>query len=300
MFKAMRWLLATIALLAGLAGVTVHLTVDDADSMFAPVFYALPLPVSGGLLLGAAILSRRRLSRRLIGLSAALVLGVWFFKSYGWDYPVGGKWKVITWNMARPRHPFPPLIALVKAERPDVIVLVESGDIAPSQVLAYERSLPGYRMFAGSKGLACLVRGQILEASVTGLVNGSDEAHIRARLGGEELNVFVVDLTASPFLPRQPQLDLLAERTRGHSRTVVMGDFNTPLESVYLAVMREHFSEVMEGPHRGFRETWFFGLPLLSLDHVWLSRDLEPRFATRQLTFDSDHAPVIATFSVRK
>ncbi len=286
-----------MALLVGLGGVAVHLTVSDTESLFAPVFYALPLPVAGGLLALAALLARRRMSRRVIGLAAVLVLGAWFFKSYGWDYPASGKWKVITWNLGRPRHPFPPLIALVKAERPDVIALVESGEIPAAQARAYEGALPGYHMFAGAKELACLTRGQILDASVTGLVNGSDEAHIRVKLGAERLNVFVADLTASPFLPRQPQIDLLAAMARGHARTIVMGDFNTPLESVCLAVMRTSFSEVMDGPHRGFRETWFFGLPLLSLDQVWLSRDLEPKFATRRLTFASDHAPVIATIS---
>ena len=92
---------------------------------------------------------------------------------------------------------------------------------------------------------------------------------------------------------------MLAEKTHGLPRTVVMGDFNTPLESVHLEPMRAHFEEVMDGPHRGFRETWFFTLPLLSLDHIWLSRDLEPVFATRRLTLASDHAPVIATFRKR-
>ncbi len=300
MFRAIRWLLAKTALAAGLAGLILHATVRDSRPQLAPIFYALPLPAAGVFLMLAALMAGGRRTRRLVGFLALAVLGFWFFESYGWAYPVRGKWKAVTWNIARPHHPFQPLIALVKAERPDVIALVESGEISPADARAYEHDLPGYHMVAAANGLSCLARGEIVASPAVPLVNGAHVARFRIKLGGERWSIFVADIGASPLIPRRPQLEKLAEMTRNQSRTIVLGDFNTPLESVHLSGMRSHFAEVMDGPHRGFRETWFYGLPLLSLDQIWLSRDLEARFTTRRPTFASDHAPVIATFSVRE
>ena len=299
-FRGIRWIAAKLALLAGLAGLILDLTVRDSHPRLAPFFYALPLPVSGGFLLIAAMLAGGRRRRRVIGCVALLALGWWFFTSYGWAWPHSGKWKAITWNMGHPKHPFQPFVALVRAERPDVMVLVESGRIGPAEAAAYERMLPGYRMVAAPNELSCLVRGEIRGASALALCDGGDMVHFRVKLGGRELNVFATDIEAEPFIPRKRQLDLLATMTRDRAHTIVMGDFNTPMESADLDGMRADFANAMDGPHRGFRETWFYCLPLLSLDQVWLSPDLEPLFVARRLTFASDHVPVVVTFQERR
>ncbi len=296
MVRALRRLLGILAIAAGFAGLLLQLTVRDSSPEAALGFYALPLPVTGGLLVLGALLSRRRRWRKFLLVAGGLVLSGWVVRSYGWAYPVTAQWKAMTWNLGRPQHPFPPLIALVKAEQPDVAVLIESGAIPPGAIPFYERSLPGYRLVVEGKGLACLVRGEPVDTSLHGLANGSDVARFRVRLSGKTWDIYAADLTASLLLPRAPQIVQLAQLARGEGRTLVMGDFNTPLESVHLAPMRASFTEARQGPFRGFRETWFYNLPLLSLDQVWCSRDLQPVFAARRLGFASDHAPVIATF----
>ena len=45
------------------------------------------------------------------------------------------------------------------------------------------------------------------------------------------------------------------------------------------------------GPRRGFRETWAYGLPLLTLDHVWLAPGWRPLRCER-LRLGSDHLAV--------
>jgi hypothetical protein len=256
----------------------------------------LPLPVAGGALLGAGLLFRMRFLRRVVGFAGIAILGWWFWQSYGWAYPVKAKWKAATWNIGRPAHPFAPLVAFVRAERPDVMILIESGAIGPAAAEFYERELPGYRVTVEAEGITCLTRGKVLQSGVRTLVPGSDVASFRVRVGDELWNVFGADLAAFPFKPREPQIRLLAAAARGRRRTLVMGDFNTPLESTQLESMRENFLEAREGPHRGFRETWFYNLPLLSLDQIWCSRDFRPRFASRRLTFASNHAPLVFSF----
>jgi endonuclease/exonuclease/phosphatase (EEP) superfamily protein YafD len=296
MIRATRWLLAIGMFAAGATGVVLNATSRDANQLLAPLFYSLPLPVAGALLLGSALFLRARFLRRIAALAGIVTLGWWFYQSYGWAYPAKAKWKAITWNMGRPKHPFAPLVALVRAERPDVMVTIESGDIPPAVIAFYQSSLPGYHVVVQSKGITCLVRGRISQSMVRGLVNGSDVAYFRAEVDGERLNVFGADLGAFPLMPRRPQLDMLAETTRGERHTLVMGDFNTPLESVQLRRMHESFTESREGPHRGFLETWVYNLPLLSLDQIWCSRDLKPVFTSRRVGFASDHDPLVFSF----
>lgn len=300
MIRAIRWLAGGAALLAGLAGVVLQATVRDSLPSTAIFFYMLPLPLSAALLLLVALLARGRRWRKLLAMAGVLAIGIWLWRDYGWAYPERAEWKAVTWNIGRPRHPFQPLIALVRAEKPDIVALVESGLVPPEAVSFYEKSLPGYRMAVQPGGLSCLVRGRVLDASSQGLANGSDVAHFRVAIPGERLDVFVADLCADPLAPRQPQIDQLARAARGRRRTLVAGDFNTPLESVKLGAMRASFTEARQGPYRGFRETWPFSLPLLSLDQVWASWDLKPVFATRRLGLASDHAPVIAAFDPAK
>ncbi|MGH8045898.1 MAG: endonuclease/exonuclease/phosphatase family protein [Chthoniobacterales bacterium] len=294
---ATRRLLAIAAFVAGVAGLMLNETLRDAKPASALVFYALPLPISGLSLLIAALLFRARFWRMMVALAGIATLSIWLFQSYGMAYPAKAKWKVIEWNMGRPRHPFEPLLSLVRMERPDVVVLIESGDISPAMTAYYQTALPGYRVVPKSKELTCIVRGKMLGSNVRGLVNGSDVARFHVEVDGERMNVFAADLGASPFMPRRPQIDMLAAFARVGPRTIVMGDFNTPLESAQLDQMRESFTEARSGPHHGFRETWPYNLPLLSLDQIWLSRDLEPVFSTRRLGFASDHAPVIVSFN---
>jgi endonuclease/exonuclease/phosphatase (EEP) superfamily protein YafD len=295
-FAVIRWILAATMFIAGALGAVLHFSVCDSNQLCAPLFYALPMPVAGALLLLAAVFCRTRLWRRLAAIAGVLTLGWWFYQSYGWDYPTKAKWKAITWNLGRPKHPFEPLIALVRAERPDIVITIESGRISPAAVASYQSSLPGYHMVVVTKGIACLVRGKISQSSVRGLVNGSDVAHFLVEVGGESFHVFGADLGAFPLMPRRPQIDMLAEWASGNHHTLVMGDFNTPLESVHLRRMRESFTESRDGPYRGFRETWFYNLPLLSLDHIWCSRDLLPVFTSRRLGLASDHEPLVLSF----
>ena len=294
-----RWLAAGAALLAGIAGLVFDFFLRDGHVAAAPFFYALPVPVSAGALLVAAVLGRGRWRRRTAAIVALLALGWWFSQSYGWAWPQAGERKAIIWNMGRPPHPFQPLITLVRTEQPDVVALVETGSLGMNEVRAYERMLPGYRMAALPAGLSCLVRGQFLGASLTSLGNAGFAACFRVSFGGEPMKVFVPDIEAEPLVPRRHQLERLAALTRGGSRMIVMGDFNTPMESVWLEGMRGFCVNTMDGPHRGFRETWLYNLPLLSLDQVWLSRDLKPVFTSKRLTMASDHAPVVAVFDER-
>jgi endonuclease/exonuclease/phosphatase (EEP) superfamily protein YafD len=116
-------------------------------------------------------------------------------------------------------------------------------------------------------------------------------ARFEVNLPGGAFPVVVADVHPGLLRPRSRQLDEVLQHALGRTDAVLVGDFNTPLESVFLDAFRARFTSALEAAGTGFRETWPCGLPLLSLDQVWAGADwqvLEARKIWR-LT-GSDHA----------
>ncbi len=294
----MRRAIATLLLGLAAAGLTVRFTFRDSLDALAPFFYALPLPVIGGLFLGGGIFARS--PARLLALFAGVAtLGGWFARDYGFAAPKPGAWKFITWNMQNATHPSPDLLHLVRGEQPDFMALIEAGRLTPEIAAAYERALPGYRVLSLGGDRGCLLRGEVAGVDEMVLPGRSRVVTVRARVHGDGVRVIIVDLDSGVFRSRRADFEWITAMARGGPRTVVLGDFNTPLDSAHFDGLRGNFREATEGPHAGFRETWPYEAPFLSLDQIWVSRDLEPRFARRTFTLASDHAPVVATFDPR-
>lgn len=295
----MRRLFAALCFATALGGGIVRLTVRDAYPATAPLFYATPWLVLSALFAATAAIGRGRL-RKFAGLAALAVAIMGFAGSYGFDRPQAGTWKIITWNMEGQKHPSRALIDLVRHEQPDVMTLVEAGTLNPEVAQAYERALPGYHFIILNEDRAAISRSPAVGTNVQSL--GHRSRLISARMsvrGGRWLRVLLVDLDSFPFLPRSDALTRIAAAAAREPSTIVLGDFNTPTDSVWLEPLRDRFSNALEGPHAGFRETWFHNLPVLTLDQIWVSRDLQPVFARRAVTTTSDHSPVIALISPR-
>ncbi len=294
----LRRLSALVLIGIAAAGLAVRFSVRDSVDALALGYYALPLPVLGALLLAGGALARRPL--RVMAVALGLVtLTAWFVRDYGFARPQSGEWKFVTWNLGGGMHPLPPLIDLVRRESPDLVALVESGAIDAAQIANYERELPGYRVVRFDGQRACLLRGTLGEVRQESLAGRSRVVELRVTIRGQPLRVLIVDMDSDIHRSRRGTLEQIAAQAAREPRTVVLGDFNTPLDSACLDPMRRAFAAANEAWHAGFRETWFYGLPLLSLDQVWLSRDLRPVFARREVNLRFDHAAVIASFSRR-
>lgn len=91
------------------------------------------------------------------------------------------------------------------------------------------------------------------------------------------LTLVCVDLIAHPHLDRKLPLDDLVhwlEANRAYP-TLILGDFNTPRDSVAFRPLRRTFHHAYEESGRGWPYTWPVPLPLYSIDHAWLSPEIE-------------------------
>jgi endonuclease/exonuclease/phosphatase (EEP) superfamily protein YafD len=287
-----------------LTGMLLHLTVRDGSAGIATLFYAMPLPlIMLGWLIAAAWHFRRRMLM-VVCIALALVTGIWWRAvSYKNEkaplttatQPAGAPLKVLYWNMAYHRLPSEDLDRLIATHRPDIVGLGEvglrSGD--PNPLL---RNLPaGYTTVRPEHGMAFIVRGAIQVKRVKKLKGRSKFVEVDATVDGRVWHLVLVDGDADPLLSREELLETVL-KTGTVPGTLVMGDFNTPLESVWFhrwsAAGMHHASE---GARQGFRETWPRQFPFLTIDHLWCTQDLRPQFMERVALSSSDHLAIVAS-----
>jgi endonuclease/exonuclease/phosphatase (EEP) superfamily protein YafD len=286
-------------------GMLLHLTVRDEHKVLAVFFYAMPLPlIMLGWLIAAAWHFRQRVLLVLC-LALALVTGFWCQAvSYKNEKaplttsspPPSARLKVLYWNMAYHRLPSGDLDRLIATHLPDIVGLGEvglkSGDPNP-----LVRNLPaGYTAIRPEHGMAFIVRGAAQVKRVKKLKGRSKFVELDATVDGRVWHLVLVDGDADPLLSREELLETVL-KTSTLPGTLVMGDFNTPLESVWFDRWRAAgMHHASKGARQGFRETWPRPWPFLTIDHLWCTQDLRPQFMERVQLPSSDHLAVIASF----
>jgi len=93
-------------------------------------------------------------------------------------------------------------------------------------------------------------------------------------------------------VPRRWEMEFIDYQIDASEKTIVLGDFNLPYESVFFKTIRKNFNHAFTKKGIGFRETWFYNLPLFSIDHIWVSKDIEILKAEKVNTQKSDHSMI--------
>ena len=103
----------------------------------------------------------------------------------------------------------------------------------------------------------------------------------------------VVDIDSQPWKSREKTMAGIIAATGGDPKAIVLGDFNTPPESKWYGSWYGALKLANNTPHRGFRETWCYGIPLLTLDQIWYGKGWEANW-TEHSRHGSDHSRVKA------
>jgi hypothetical protein len=77
---------------------------------------------------------------------------------------------------------------------------------------------------------------------------------------------------------------------------MVVGDFNIPFESIHFKDFKNNFIS-FHSFNNGFTATWPLGIPLLELDHFWVSKKHQPVRLYKKYYKASDHALLISEFT---
>jgi endonuclease/exonuclease/phosphatase family metal-dependent hydrolase len=297
------WSLLAIVVIS----LVVHLTVRDSIYQLSLLYYALPLPLIAALILLAGLfwlLARYRL-RPLLCLVAVIVLaGIWFPSNFRSAAPESAEagFRVLFWNVGRGRGGWERIVEEIRSADADVIGLVEAAYHYPDPVSYWRRQLPGYVVHVAGSGLVILTRGELLESDLFVIGERSRCVTVDLIVDARRLRVVLVDLDANPFLHRGRLLERVEEIAGlfPEMPTLILGDFNTPGGSVWFGGLRSSYVNVFERAGRGMLPTWPSVLPILTLDHIWLSPHLQPVSAEKKTSLVSDHSRLWCDLAWRK
>ena len=109
-----------------------------------------------------------------------------------------------------------------------------------------------------------------------------------------------MDVKSDPLMFRKPAFDRLAKLAGELSDQplIVAADFNTPINSVWVDLLRSRLTNSFEAAGEGYRETWPTFFPVLCLDQVWANDRVLWRRSRHGWSLRSDHRSVTAEFSV--
>ena len=285
---------------AGGLALAIDLSVRDAQPFWARVFYALPLPLAAALFVVAAMLwlgNRRRAMAGGCLLLSALTALLWTRGAYHTHACAtdGAGLRVMTWNTARGLGGWSTVARRVAASDADIIGLVEAGGSGADRREFWAQHFPGYEVHLPGAGLAILTRGHLVQQRMLRLPGSSTCCEAWIEIEGRLMRLLLVDTVVRPFTDRRPVLSQVLELASSSpdTPTFVMGDFNTPVDSVWFEPLRADFVHAFEEAGNGWMATWPVPLPVLALDHVWVSREMRVRCARIGWTWTSDHRPVL-------
>jgi endonuclease/exonuclease/phosphatase (EEP) superfamily protein YafD len=226
-------------------------------------------------------------------------LFTWFALSWQTNPPIVAPptHRVAEWNVGRPGPwRFERCAAWLRPQGCDVIAVAEGDN--HDKLLPWETKFPAYQAVHLPGEMVCLVRGEVLSQTNGLLDNGSYYTLLRVRVRGQELTILQADVNAAPRHSRAVALRRLAEVAHAHAseRLLVLGDFNTPRDSIHFDPFRAELVSVIDHAGRGLSETWPIPLPMLTLDHLWCSRALRPLSCWIGWPWLSDHRPMVAEF----
>jgi hypothetical protein len=268
-----------LGLAATVLGTVVALTVRDRSQLASVVFYSTPWLARLIASLAAFIfLSRQRIA------SAAALLCFFIAAFHGWeshrsDLPPErvpeNALHVTFWNAARRLYKRPDLWRL--QGEADVSALVETGPFTDPQFKAFQAINTGQQWKRLDPETTIGVRGKILSYQDLGIPGRLRCHRLQVSIPSKgEFTIVVVDIRSKVTISREIALRKVLQSVRGNPRCIILGDFNTPSESCFLDDWRaDGLTLANDGPRQGFRETWPYGLPLLTLDQVWTGTALK-------------------------
>lgn len=275
----------------------------------ATLFYALPLTVQAVAWVVLALVWRRRRWLRAWALAMAAGCFLWWTLALWQPLDVhklrtsDRSVNVLFWNIGH-RESLPESLGTLILERqPEFVGLAESEKLDRIAMTELQLAVPGYEVLQMPDGMIAMVRGKAKVISSKWLKQRSRVHVVAAQLTSmPELTwrFVLCDVGPWPPLPRTEILDEQLRQAGEEPRTIVVGDFNTPIDSAGFDAWHRRFEHGIAdcADYDGPPETWCFGLPLLSIDHQWGSRDLVSAKAEKGSQLFMDHQWVLVHWLV--
>ena len=293
------WLARAAACLL-LAGLFVRASgLRDRHPLPGVIVGATPWPVIAGLAFGLACYALGR-GRRARALALTLVLAgsaaMWVRQSYVRARPAPGDvaMRLVYWNAARPEKRRAQCVSYLQSLHADIIAVGESNVFTDDLPAEWRDGFPG-RTLVQRAGFLLITPEPPVSIEIGRLADRGDYMLARCLVKERAVTLLLVDFETRVGSSKAAPFARLAEIIAAHrdEPLVVMGDFNTPRESVHFDSWHRDFREAFDSAGHGFSETWPAPLPLLRIDHCWLSPRWRAVHCELGSSLLSDHRAII-------
>ena len=127
-------------------------------------------------------------------------------------------------------------------------------------------------------------------------------AHCEVPTPSGPFQLVLVDVQGTTKRSRYRPLSELERRLEplADQPVLIVGDLNTPTDSVFLRPLRQSYRNAFESAGRGYAATWPVPLPLLALDQAWFNAGLQASRCELDGSWVSDHRAVVVDVTVRR
>jgi len=268
-----------------LALISIHFVIKDRTYDSSILFYVFPLPIIILIILVCSIFLKKK-HRTYNLILAGILLVVWFGRSFRISFNQNIEdtdLDIVFWNASRDNG-FKE--AFIEHETvPDILVLSESKG---NNFKALQEEYPNYFFYKSNGELDIFSKTPLKIVNDKKSKYNSNVVHFKTT----NLEFYAVDVAGSTDVPRSWELNFVNSIVSNSKKTIILGDFNVPYESLFLKKIKANYQHFFSKKGNGFRETWFWNLPILSLDHIWVSKDLNIINSKKIRTKNSDHVMI--------
>lgn len=312
------WLMKVLILLISVfwcLAISIRFTVRDSSSVIATlIFYMSPLIL---LSVGAFILfvlawkvHWRRIA--VIWFLLSIMTGIWCwntqFQSETSENRVTQQEqslkRVVFWNIGDRLWGMEHVINELHQLDPDLVGLVEAGADSAEMKQFWKQSFPSHPYQVVQNGFVFLSRLPIEDTSAGRLANMGHYLKFRLQADQSDVRapaVFLVDIYSKVLKSRKAALKELSDQASQLNQhpILVLGDFNTPGDSVHFEPLRKRLNNSLEMKGDGYLATWPLPVPVLDLDSIWVNEFIKLHRAENRWTWVSDHRPVFIEMSFK-
>ncbi len=289
---------ARVCSLAVCVGIVVRMTVQDRYPVLAAAFYMLsPACICGCATLAALLfhVGRNRTNAKrmaVVALACTAWVAMSMFHFHGQSDRTTKTVRVLFWNVYRAPFGWDS----IHEENADVVVLAEFGESRlppdfwrnnfPNH--PYKRILPREVAVVSKHPIH---KGEAAHHSSRGLYH-----RLVLSIDGQDVSLMVCDVPSRPYHRRSESIRRVTEMATEfrNQPSLIVGDMNTPVDSVHFDELRHSYRNAFAVAGRGYHATWPMPLPVLAIDHCWVSRHIEVVACRIKWTVSSDHRPIVA------
>jgi vancomycin resistance protein VanJ len=306
MISAARWShtwCAWAALLTCILAGALRVSGFDREGWLLAFHYATPWPVVGAIaFFGSVLAGSHRVLRLTLAAVCAACIALWLNQSWkpaqvGAD--VRGDLRFAYWNAAGPQRRVGKVIEHARTFDADFLAIGEAGDPSEGTLNLWKGAFSGYTVLRVSEETLVAAKGTVKHHR-SGWLPKMRYNIVEVLLRDRTLRVVIVDFDADLTRSRRPAFESLNTMLAGFADQplVLMGDFNTPADSPYFKAMGGNFRDAWSVVGSGMAESWPVPLPVLRLDHVWLSPNLKATSLRQDWSLLSDHRAQILDLRV--